>query len=278
MPSSDPILAFHRMTKTYPGAPAPALHEVSGEVRPGEFIAVIGPSGAGKSTLLRCLNRLVEPTAGSIHLRGRNLTHAHGRGLRALRQEVGMIFQQFNLVGRLTVLQNVLAGRLRFARSPARHAASMVRWFPRAERDIALAHLGRVGIAHQAHKRADELSGGQQQRVAIARVLAQDAGVVLADEPIASLDPRSAEVVMTTLRDINRERGIPVVVNLHQVDIARRYSTRVIGMHGGEIVFDGPPDTLDDRALRAIYDGSEHEIEAARPSDNARAAPEEVPA
>jgi phosphonate transport system ATP-binding protein len=247
------------LTKHFAGGVV-ALDGATGSLCRGERVAVIGPSGAGKSTLLRCLNRLNDATSGSITLNGRDVTRVNGSGLRSLRHEVGMIFQQFNLVGRLTVLQNVLAGRLRFTVSPIRAVGSLVRSFSESDHSSAMNALRHVGVAEQARKRADELSGGQQQRVAIARVLCQEPSVVLADEPIASLDPRSAEVVMNTLRDIAEQRGIPVMVNLHHIDVARSFATRVIGMNAGRIVFDAPPSELDDDAISAIYRDSRDEL------------------
>jgi len=262
MTTASPILDVRNLAKVYPGG-VQALVDASLTVSPGEFVAIIGRSGAGKSTLLRCMNRLVEPTSGRVVLESNDVTRVHGAKLRRLRQRVGMVFQQFGLVSRLTVLENVLAGRLRFARTPWDHAASILRMFPRADRDRALDMLGLVGIAEHATKRASELSGGQQQRVAIARVLVQDPGVILADEPIASLDPRSADIVMDTLAKVRDESGVPVVVNLHQVDIARRYATRVIGMRAGAIVHDDAAERLSDDATRSIYGSPDQGGEAA---------------
>jgi phosphonate transport system ATP-binding protein len=230
-----------------------ALHAVDLRVERDDFVVVLGPSGAGKSTLLRSLNRLNTPTAGQVLFHGRDVTHASGSRLRTLRQRVGMIFQQFNLVERRTVMQNVLAGRLRFTSFPLGRLASLVGWFGRDDQERAFECLRRVGIERTAMQRADTLSGGQRQRVAIARLLAQEPEVILADEPIASLDPRSSEQVMDTLRSIHESRGIPVVVNLHQVDVARRYGKRIVGMRGGRVVFDGPPGTLGAPAVRALY-------------------------
>ncbi len=267
MAESSPILSAEGLGKVYPGD-VRALQDATMEVRSGEFISIIGRSGAGKSTLLRCLNRLIDPTEGTIRLDAQDVTRVHGARLRRVRQRVGMIFQQFGLVGRLTVLQNVMAGRLRFARTPSSHALTLVRRFSAEDREAALSRLELVGIGHLAYKRAADLSGGQQQRVAIARVLAQDPGVILADEPIASLDPRSAAVVMDTLAEVNARTGMPVVVNLHQVGVARRYSTRIVGMRDGSIVRDGPAGTLDDDAVAFIYGGSaEAQIEAKQPAE-----------
>ena len=255
MDEPPPILQAEGLGKVYPGG-VRALAEASFAVRPSEFVAVIGRSGAGKSTLLRCLNRLVDPTEGRIVLDGDDVTRAHGARLRRLRQRVGMVFQQFGLVSRLTVLQNVLAGRLRFARSPWSHGASLVRCFSAADAREAMSSLDLVGIADLAHKRASDLSGGQQQRVAIARVLVQDPAVILADEPIASLDPRSAAIVMDTLADVCARTGVSIVVNLHQVDVARSYATRMIGMRDGRIVHDGGTAGLDEAGVRSIYGGT----------------------
>jgi len=262
--AAQPVLRLESLGKTYPGGTR-ALHEVSLTVAQDEFIAIIGRSGAGKSTLLRCVNRLIDPTAGRIVLEDRDVTRAAGRRLRSVRQRIAMIFQQFNLVGRLSVLENVLTGRLRFNRGVASLPPALVRWFPARDRYIAFECLDRVGILEQAYKRADQLSGGQQQRVAIARTLAQEARMILADEPIASLDPRSSSAVMDALRDIHRKQGIPVMVNLHQVDVARKYATRVLGMRDGRVVFDGTPDALTEQAIPEIYDGMPPEEDSPDP-------------
>ncbi len=246
------VLAAEDLRKVY-GRGVVALDGVSLAVRRGDFIVVLGPSGAGKSTLLRCLNRLAVPTAGRVLFHGRDVTRARGAGLRRLRQGAGMVFQQFNLVGRLSVLENVLAGRLRFARSPLAFAGSHVGVAGRAARRAAMDALASVGLAHKARERADALSGGQQQRVAIARLLAQEPEVVLADEPIASLDPASADGVMDLLSKIRAERGIAVVANLHQPEVARRYASRVVGMRAGRVVFEGPPGEIDAGVERTLY-------------------------
>jgi phosphonate transport system ATP-binding protein len=261
--SSRAIVKLDGLGKTYPGG-ARALRDVTLQIRAGEFVTIIGRSGAGKSTLLRCLNRMIAPTTGRYLLRASDVTQATGRRLRLVRQHVGMIFQQFNLVGRLSVLQNVLAGRLRFMlfdwrnpqwRNLLWHPLSLNRIFPPSEQAAAMACLQELGIEQLAFRRADTLSGGQQQRVAIARVMAQQADLILADEPIASLDPRSAAQVMDGLRNVHENLGVPVLVNLHQVDIATKYGTRVIGMSHGRVVFDGPPDELTDAMVDRIYDG-----------------------
>ncbi len=249
---NPPIVRVTELGKAYsPGQYA--IRGVNLAVAPGELAAIIGRSGAGKSTLLRCLNLLIRPTEGRIELRGVDITGASGARLREVRGRVGMIFQGFNLVRRLSVLQNVAVGRLRFRRGPFAGVLAACRWLPRHDLEHAYECLERVGIGHLAYRRADALSGGQQQRVAIARVLAQEPEVILADEPIASLDPLSARGVMETLRTIQRTRGIPVLVNLHQVEVAREFSTRIIGMAGGGIAFDVPSEDLSDHAAERLY-------------------------
>ncbi len=230
-----------------------ALRDVSLRVGANEMVAIIGPSGAGKSTLLRSINRLVDPTSGTMRVNGVETTGVQGRRVRDLRAQTGMIFQQFNLVSRLTVLQNVLVGRLRFRQGLLAVWPTLVRWFNAEDHAAARRSLEQVGIAELASRRASDLSGGQQQRVAIAKVLAQGARVILADEPIASLDPRSARVVMDTLATINRETGVPVLVNLHHVEVARRYASRIIGMRQGRVIFDGPASALTTDMTRDLY-------------------------
>jgi phosphonate transport system ATP-binding protein len=219
----------------------------------GEMVGIIGRSGAGKSTLLRLINRLIEPTEGSIMSGGRDITKLRGKELRSWRAHTAMIFQQFNLVGRLDVLTNVLCGRL----NQMSTGRVLFKLFTPAERAMAIRALDRLGLADFALNRADALSGGQQQRVAIARALMQNPRIVLADEPIASLDPLNAKVVMDALADINQREGITVLTNLHTLDTARTYCRRIIGMSAGRIVFDGPPDALSEPVLRTIYGDSE---------------------
>ncbi len=254
MTTPVPILSARNLGMIFPGGTV-ALDGVSIDLLSDEFLVVLGSSGAGKSTLLRMFNRLGTPTSGSVLFRGRDVTHASGSRLRELRQNVGMIFQQFNLVGRLTVLENVLTGRLFATTGLLGWAASHGRWFAPQDRDHAMKVLEQVGVAHLAPRRADSLSGGQQQRVAIARMLAQAPRVVLADEPIASLDPKSAENVMDILREIHQTQGLPVIANLHQVDIAVKYATRIVGMKAGKIVFSGPPAQLDPATIQSLYQG-----------------------
>lgn len=215
---------------------------------------ILGPSGAGKSTLLRCLNRLIEPTSGSIELNGKDITHfSGGFRLQEIRKRVGMIFQQFNLVRRLTVIENVLAGRLSHCHNIFWRLASLTKMFSKREKDFAFECLKKVRIEHLAYQRADTLSGGQQQRVAIARTLAQEPYVFLADEPVASLDPASSEIVMETLQEIHETQRIPVIINLHQIELAERYATRLIGMSDGVLVFDGVGSDLSSDIVEEIY-------------------------
>ena len=242
------MLSLRGVSKTYPGASAPALNNIQLDVRAGEFLVILGPSGAGKSTLLRCLNRLVDPSAGQIFHNGTEIT-AHRGDLRVLRRQFGMVFQQFNLVKRLSVLTNVLTGRLGY-RSMWRSLAFN---FPESDKRIAIECLARVNLDHKALQRADTLSGGEQQRVAIARALAQKPMVILADEPVASLDPKIARQVLGYLREAARDLGITVLCNLHQVDYAREFSERVVGMSHGSVVFDGPVAELTDEILHRIY-------------------------
>jgi phosphonate transport system ATP-binding protein len=236
-----------RLTKRY-GDTVAALSDVSFSVEPGEFVAVLGPSGAGKTTLFRCLTGLSRPDGGSVLVRGRDICAMRGRELRAARQDVALIFQQFNLVRRLTALHNVLAGRL--ARLPTWRV--VLRRFARADRQRALACLDAVGLLDRAYARADQLSGGQQQRVAIARALAQEATVILADEPVASLDPESAAAVLDTLRVVARA-GVAVVASLHQVHLATAYADRIIALRAGRVIEDAPMARLDASAFEQIY-------------------------
>lgn len=246
------VIETMNLTKIF-GGKTYALKNINVSIRQGEFLSVIGSSGAGKSTLLRCINRLVVPTSGRIHFFGDDITRLNGRSINCLRQKTGMIFQQFHLVKRLSVLENVLAGRLRFTRGVSGYTSSLLKYFPKSEKEKALDCLKQVGIAELAFQRADSLSGGQQQRVAIARALAQEPELFLADEPIASLDMRSATTVMDILKRIHVEKGIPVIVNLHHLDYALKYSTRIIGMKSGEIVFDGSPSDLGAEEISRIY-------------------------
>ena len=259
------MIEVRGLTKTY-GAIA-ALRGVDLRVSAGELCVVLGPSGAGKSTLLRCVNRLTEPTSGEIDVAGKPPPRNRAE-LRELRRHIGMIFQDHNIVPRLSVLKNVLTGRL--ATMPSLAAA--LQFFPRADIDIALFALRRVDLAERANDRADRLSGGQQQRVGIARALAQRPQVILADEPVASLDPKTARVVLDDLRRAAHELGIAVLCNLHQVEYALEFADRVVGICDGRVVYRGVPAQLDEAALSRIYPGLDAEI--ARAPAGARRAQE----
>jgi phosphonate transport system ATP-binding protein len=241
------MLEIDGLSRTF-GAKA-ALANVSLQIEKGSFVGIIGRSGAGKSTLLRVINRLVEPTAGRIVCEGLDVTGLRGRPLRLWRARAAMVFQQFNLIGRLDVLTNVLMGRL--ARVPSWRATAS--WWPDADKAIALAALEQFDMAQLAAQRADYLSGGQQQRVAIARALVQEPDIVLADEPTASLDPHNTRVVMDALLRINKHFGITVIVNLHSLELARTYCDRLVGMAAGAVVFDDVTAALTDDVARDLY-------------------------
>ena len=241
------MLVVENLTKTF--GDTRAVDNISLRIEAGEMVAVIGRSGAGKSTFLRMINRLVEPNVGRILSEGEDVLHYRGRELRQWRAQTAMIFQQFNLVNRLDVLTNVLIGRV------IKHNLldTMFKRFTEDERANAVHILNRLGLLDQALQRTETLSGGQQQRVAIAKALMQKPKIILADEPVASLDPHNSTQVMDTLRMINREDGLTVLCNLHTLDIARNYCTRIVGLSAGRIVFDGPPEMLNDAALEKIY-------------------------
>ena len=228
-----------------------ALDGVDLDIAAGEFVMIIGQSGAGKTTLLRCLNRLVEPTGGEILLNGAQVTGAPPEALRSVRRQIGVIFQQFNLVRRVSVLENVLAGRLGYVPE----LSSLFARFPRADRDLALATLRVVGLEEFAERRADTLSGGEQQRVAIARALTQEPKVILADEPTASLDPKLTESIMGILQRINVERRLTLVVSQHMLETALAYGTRIVGLRRGRVIFDGPPSAITPDIVEDIYEG-----------------------
>ena len=241
------MLKVENLTKVYDNGTV-ALKDVSFEVPDGQFLAVIGLSGSGKSTLLRCINRLIEPSEGRILWNGEDVTHAGQEDLRRFRRRVGMVFQHFNLVHRSKVITNVLAGRLGYT-SPS---MSLVNRFSKQDTAKAMAQLVRVGLEAKARSRADELSGGQQQRVGIARALMQDPEMILADEPVASLDPVLAHSIMSYLDAINAD-GVTVMCSLHFLDLVHRYSDRAIALNEGELVFDGLPSEIDDDRFKAIY-------------------------
>lgn len=242
------MLEIKNLTKVYDNKVL-ALDNVSFDVPDGQFLAVIGLSGSGKSTLLRCINRLVEPTSGQVVWDGVNVTAASQEDLRLIRRRIGMIFQHFNLVTRSSVLTNVLSGRLGYVNP----VWSLANYFPKDDINKAIANLGRVSIADKAHNRADELSGGQQQRVGIARALMQDPQILLADEPVASLDPVLAHSIMKILKRLNKEDGISVICSLHFLDLVQQYADRAIALNEGQLVFDGLPHEIDDERFKAIY-------------------------
>jgi phosphonate transport system ATP-binding protein len=243
------MLKIQNLTKIYMPANVLALDDVSFEVPKGQFVAVIGLSGSGKSTLLRCINRLVKPTSGTILLDDVDITAANNDELRLIRRRIGMVFQQFNLVNRSSVLTNVLAGRLGYVNP----VFSLINRFPKDDVAKAHAQLERVGIDDKAGERADNLSGGQQQRVGIARALMQDPDVILADEPVASLDPVLAHSIMQYLERINKEDGVTVLCSLHFLDLVHRYANRAIALNAGRLVYDGSPKGIDDVKFKDIY-------------------------
>jgi phosphonate transport system ATP-binding protein len=248
------LLRVENLTKVFPDGTV-AVKNVSFEVRDGEFLAIIGLSGSGKSTLLRCINRLIDPTEGRVLWDDLDITAAKGKELRLIRRQIGMIFQQFNLVKRSTVMTNVLSGRLGYANP----WSSLLHQFSGQDRRRAEAALERVGIPEKADNRADQLSGGQQQRVGIARALMQEPRLMLADEPVASLDPVLAHSILRYLELLNQQDGITVLCSLHFLDLVHRYATRVIGLKDGELVFDGLPSELTQERFKEVY-GEEAEM------------------
>jgi phosphonate transport system ATP-binding protein len=242
------MLRVEHLTKVYDDGTV-ALRDVSFVVPEGEFLAVIGLSGSGKSTLLRCLNRLIDPTEGRILWKDEDITAASQEDMRRIRRRIGMVFQHFNLVNRSKVITNVLAGRLGYV-SPA---LAIVNRFPKADREKAMAQLARVGLEEKANNRAEELSGGQQQRVGIARAMVQEPEMILADEPVASLDPVLAHSIMQYLETINREDGATVLCSLHFLDLVQQYGQRVIALNEGRLVFEGLPAEIDDKMFKDIY-------------------------
>lgn len=255
MKSSAPFLSVQNLTKTYPNG-VQALKGVSFDVQKGEFLVVIGLSGSGKSTLLRCVNRLLDPTTGQIFFEGQDVAKIQGEQVRALRKHIGMIFQNFNLIPRHSVLKNVMLGRLGFIGS----LKSIFGFFSEDDKAKALRFLKLVGIHEKAKIRADHLSGGQQQRVAIARALTQEPSLLLADEPVASLDPATCHTVMDYLKKANQELGITVICNLHFLSLVRQYATRVIALKAGEIVFEGSPQEITEEWFQKIYGHDAQEV------------------
>ncbi len=244
------------LTKVYPDGTV-ALRDLTFAVKPGEFLVIIGLSGSGKSTLMRCLNRLIEPTSGKIFIDDVDITALTLEEMRRLRRRIGMIFQQFNLVKRTSVLTNVLSGRLGYLPP----SWSVVNYFPKDEVVRAMANLERVGIPEKARTRADQLSGGQQQRVGIARALMQEPTLILADEPVASLDPATSHSVLKYVEELNKNDGITVLCSLHFLSLARRYGTRIIALKAGQLVYDGLPADIDESRFKEIYGDEAVEVE-----------------
>jgi len=242
------MLKIQNLTKIYDGGVL-ALDDVSFDVPEGQFLAIIGLSGSGKSTLLRCINRLIEPTEGKILWNDKDITSASDDEMRLIRRKIGMVFQHFNLVHRSSVLTNVLAGRLGYVNP----AMSIFNRFPKSDMENAIKQLDRVGIADKANSRADELSGGQQQRVGVARAMMQNPEIILADEPVASLDPVLAHSIMQYLEKINKEDGMTVLCSLHFLDLVHRYADRAVALNEGKLMFDGSPEEIDDAKFKEIY-------------------------
>ena len=243
------MLRIEQLCKSYQEGNQ-ALRDVSLKVEAGEFVVVLGKSGSGKSTLLRCINRLVEPTSGRIFLNDEEITGASNRQLRQLRKKIGMVFQQYNLVSRCSVQRNVLTGKLASVSTPA----SLFNFFPRDDFEKARHVLNRLGIADKEEERADKLSGGQQQRVGLARALMQEPQLILADEPVSSLDPLTSKQIMNLLKEFNQKDGVAVICNLHLPSLAREYGSRIIALNEGRVVYDGPATDLNETELHTFYD------------------------
>ena len=248
--SAVSALSIRNLDKEYTRG-KPVLRGISLDVGSTGITAIIGPSGTGKSTLIRCINRLVEPTAGEIFFEDQDLAKLDRRALRLARRRIGMVFQEYNLVERLTVMENLLCGRLGYV-APWR---AWLRKYPQADIERAFALLDTVGLAGFANQRADSLSGGQRQRVGIARAIMQEPKLLLADEPTSSLDPKTSVEIMELISVMGRASGIPVMINMHDVELAKRFADRIIGMSGGKVVYDGPPQDLGDEMLKTIYGG-----------------------
>lgn len=251
--AADTVLSLRHLRKEYrPGQPV--LKDISLNFDAQGLTAIIGPSGTGKSTLIRCINRLVDPTSGEIWFEGQDIARVKGNALRLVRRRIGMVFQEYNLVERLSVMENILSGRLGYV--PVWRA--FMRKFPQVDLARAFELLDAVGLGSDfATRRADKLSGGQRQRVGIARAIMQDPGLVLADEPTSSLDPKTSVEIMELMAEMSQTRNIPIVVNIHNVDLAKRYAHRIIGMTGGVVVYDGPPAGLGAHHLAEIYGGED---------------------
>ncbi len=242
------MIEFQNVSKTYPNG-VKALKQVNLKVEQGQFVAIIGLSGAGKSTLIKLVNKMIDVTSGTIKVNDLNIPDLKGKELRHYRRSVGMVFQSFNLINRTSVINNVLAARV----PDMNPFLSLIGVFTKDDKLAALEALNKVGILEKAYIRADQLSGGQQQRVALARTLAQNPSIILADEPVASLDPITANQIMKDFQRINQSENITILVNMHHVDLALKYATRVIGIHEGEIVYDGKSENITEGILKSIY-------------------------
>ena len=247
------MLEISNLVKRY-GKDDAVLKGLNLSVTGSEVVSIVGASGAGKSTMLRCINRLVEPTSGSITLNGLELTQLRGAALRKARRKIGMVFQGFNLIDRLSVMENILAGRLGYVSL----FQAVSRRYPQEDIERAFYLMDRVGIAHYANKRADELSGGERQRVGVVRALMQNPEILLADEPTASLDPKTSEQIMVLLQGLASEMSLPVLINIHNVAQAKAYTDRIVGLRHGQMIFDGGPSDFNSDALDAIYGGIEN--------------------
>jgi len=253
---TQPILSISNLTKVYNDNQVKAVNDVSLEVFPGEVVVIIGPSGSGKSTLLRCVNRLVEPTSGSIMFENQDIVTLDSKALKLTRQHIGMIFQHYNLVYRLNVLENVLHGKL----SQYNVFQSILGLYKQEDVEKAIEIIDVLGLSDKVYQKCGKLSGGQKQRVGIARALLQDPKIILCDEPIASLDPQSSKIIMDYLKKIAKEFHIPVLVSLHQVDVAIKYADRIIGMSLGEVVFSGKPDELKKADIERVYSANKEDL------------------
>ena len=252
MDNGAAALSIRGLSKEYTRG-KPVLRNISLDFPARGFTAIIGPSGTGKSTLIRCINRLVEPTSGAILFQGQDLVKLSSRALREARRQIGMVFQEYNLVERLTVMENLLTGRLGYV-APLR---AWLRKFPPSDINEAFELLDVIGLSGFANQRADSLSGGQRQRVGIARAVMQHPRLLLADEPTSSLDPKTSVEIMTLIRDLGTAKDVPIIVNMHDVELARRFADRIVGMAGGVVVYDGAPAGLTDTHLKTIYGGED---------------------
>lgn len=258
------MIRFENVDKVY-GNGVKGLDQVSLEIDQGEFVAIIGLSGAGKSTLIRTVNKMIDITSGRLTVNDIDVSALKGRALRKFRRKIGMVFQSFNLVSRISVISNVLTARVADLSLPR----ALFGLYGKKDKLLALESLDKVGILDKAYIRADQLSGGQQQRVALARTLAQEPQIILADEPVAALDPVMAEVVMEDFKRINRDLNITVIINIHHVDLALQYADRIVGIRAGRIVYDGPAESITEEALKTIYGRSLTEDELMKEKKNA---------